>query len=74
VEVFDSLAAAITTVFESSQQTLSNVKQQVAAVRQVVEAMEAINIGSKETAGGIAQTRIGVQQLNDAARNLQIIV
>jgi methyl-accepting chemotaxis protein len=74
VEVFDGLAAAITTVFESSRQTLLNVKQQVAAVRQVVEAMEAINIGSKETVGGIAQTRIGVQQLNDAAQNLQIIV
>jgi Methyl-accepting chemotaxis protein (MCP) signalling domain len=73
-DTFDGLAASITNVFESSQQTLLNVKQQVAAVRQVVEAMDAINNGSKETASGITQTRIGVQQLNDAARNLQIIV
>jgi methyl-accepting chemotaxis protein len=73
-EVFEGLAASITSVFESSQQTLLNVKQQVAAVRQVVEAMEAINHGSKETTSGITQTRLGVQQLNDAAQSLQIIV
>jgi hypothetical protein len=73
-EVFEGLAAAITNVFESSQQTLLNVKQQVAAVRQVVEAMDAINNGSKETTSGIAQTRVGVQQLNDAAQSLQILV
>ena len=73
-EVFEGLAASITNVFESSQQTLLNVKQQVAAVRQVVEAMDAINNGSKETTSGITQTRIGVQQLNDAAQSLQIIV
>jgi methyl-accepting chemotaxis protein len=73
-EVFEGLAASITSVFESSQQTLLNVKQQVAAVRQVVEAMDAINHGSKETTSGITQTRLGVQQLNDAAQSLQIIV
>jgi methyl-accepting chemotaxis protein len=73
-EVFDGLAAAITNVFESSQQTLLNVKQQVAAVRQVVEAMDAINNGSKETTSGITQTRIDVQHLNGAAQSLQIIV
>jgi Methyl-accepting chemotaxis protein (MCP) signalling domain/Four helix bundle sensory module for signal transduction len=73
-EVFEELAASTTHVFESSQQTLLNVKQQVAAVRQVVEAMNAINNGSKETANGITQTRVGVQQLNDAAQSLQVIV
>jgi methyl-accepting chemotaxis protein len=74
VEVFDGLAASMTTVYESSQQTLLTVKQQVAAVRQVVEAMDAINIGSKEAAGGMAQTRISVQHLSEAAQNLQDIV
>jgi methyl-accepting chemotaxis protein len=73
-DVFDNLAMAITSVYESAQQTLLNVKQQVAAVRQVVEAMDAINNGSKETASGISQTRTGVHQLNHAAQSLQIIV
>jgi methyl-accepting chemotaxis protein len=73
-EVFESLAISITNVYESAQQTLLNVKQQVAAVRQVVEAMDAINNGSKETASGITQTRMGVHQLNHAAQSLQIIV
>jgi methyl-accepting chemotaxis protein len=72
-EVFDGLAESIINVSESSQQTLLNVKQQVAAVRQVVEAMDAINNGSKETASGLTQTRIGVQQLNDAAQSLRNI-
>jgi hypothetical protein len=73
-EVFDSLATSITNVYESAQQTLLNVKQQVAAVRQVVEAMDAINNGSKDTANGITQTRAGVHQLNDAAQSLQTLV
>jgi methyl-accepting chemotaxis protein len=73
-EVFDGLAASITNVFESSQQTLLNVKQQLAAVRQVVEAMDAINNGAKETASSIGQTRGAVPQLNDAAQSLRIMV
>jgi hypothetical protein len=74
VEVFEGLAASITHIFESAQQTLLNVRRHVAAVRPVVEAMDAINNGSKETTSGITQTRIGVQQLHDAAQSLQIIV
>ena len=73
-DVFDGLALSITNVYESAQQTLLNVKQQVAAVRQVVEAMDTINNGSKETANGITQTRTAVHQLNHAAQGLQIIV
>jgi methyl-accepting chemotaxis protein len=73
VEVFDGLAASITSVFESTQQTMLNVKQQLAAVRQVVEAMETINTGSKEASSGIGQTKLGVQQLNEVAQSLQVI-
>lgn len=74
VEVFDGLAASITSVFESAQQTMLNVKQQLAAVRQVVEAMETINTGSKEASSGIGQTKLGVQQLNEVAQSLQEMV
>ena len=73
-EVFDSLALSITNVYESAQQTLLNVKQQVAAVRQVVEAMDTINNGARETVSGITQTRTAVHQLNHAAQSLQSIV
>jgi methyl-accepting chemotaxis protein len=73
-EVFEHLAVSITNVCESAQQTLLNVKQQVAAVRQVVEAMDTINNGSQETANGITQTRAAVHQLNRAAQGLQTIV
>jgi methyl-accepting chemotaxis protein len=51
-----------------------NVKQQLAAVRQVVEAMETINTGSKEASSGIGQTKLGVQQLNEVAQSLQVMV
>ena len=74
VEVFDGLAASITSVFESAQQTMLNVKQQLAAVGQVVEAMESINAGSKEASSGIGQTKLSVQQLNEVAQSLQVMV
>jgi methyl-accepting chemotaxis protein len=51
-DAFDHLAASITTVFESAQQTLLSVQQQVAAVGQVVEAMTEIQREATETATG----------------------
>jgi methyl-accepting chemotaxis protein len=74
VEVFNGLAASITSVFESAQQTLLNVKQQVAAVRQVVDAMTDLNHGATETATGITQTKRVIAQLTEIAQTLKAIV
>jgi methyl-accepting chemotaxis protein len=43
-------------------------------MQQIVEAMETINKGAKETATGISQTKSGTAQLNEAALVLKRIV
>jgi methyl-accepting chemotaxis protein len=73
-DAFDRLAASITTVSESAQQTLLNVKQQVAAVGQVVEAMSEIQRGATEAATGIAQTKRVIAHLNEVAQTLRATV
>jgi methyl-accepting chemotaxis protein len=58
----------------NNQQISLNLKQQLDAIQQVVEAMNAINKGAKESAVGISQTRSGTEQLNKAARSLKQMV
>jgi hypothetical protein len=65
------LAGSITAVFESTQQTLLNVSQQVAAVGQVVTVMNDLKRGAMETAAGIAQTKRVITHLTDVAQTLQ---
>jgi hypothetical protein len=74
VEVFNGLAASITSVFESAQQTLLNVKQQVAAVTQVVEAMAELKKGAAATATGIAETKRVIAHLNEIAQTLRATI
>jgi hypothetical protein len=71
---FDSVAAAVGSASESAQQISLNVAQQAEAVKQVVEAMNALKISSKESASGIAQTKVGIQTLNEAAQQLKSMV
>lgn len=73
-EIINNLADALNATVEGSQQSLLTVRQQIAAVSQIVTAMNAINEGSRETAAGIAQTRIGADKLRDAAQSLKAIV
>lgn len=67
-----TLAATNNIVLKGKQISLSAM-QQALAVQQVVEAMNAINSGAKETASGINQTKVGTQLLNDAAQNLKAL-
>jgi methyl-accepting chemotaxis protein len=69
-----ALAGSIAGVFESTQQTLLNVRQQVAAVGQVVTAMNDIQRGAVETAAGIAQTKRAITYLTKIAQTLQATV
>ena len=73
-ELFGNLASLANSVNENSQQMMLNTKQQSAAFSQVVQATNNISSGAKETAAGIGQTKIGVQNLNNAAENLKAIV
>lgn len=73
-ELFDSLSEAANKVYENAQQVLLNAKQQATAIGQVVEAMNGLNTGARETAAGIIQTKTGIEQLNNAAGNLKQIL
>jgi hypothetical protein len=73
-EIFTGVADAIDNVFLNSQQISISAKQQALAIHQVVDAMNAINLGAKESASGITQVKATTQQLNDAAQNLKAMV
>jgi methyl-accepting chemotaxis protein len=73
-QAFAGVADAVNTVVLNNQQISLNLKQQVDAIQQVVQAMDTINQGAKETATGINQTKVGTQQLNETALDLQQMV
>jgi len=73
-ELFNTLSEAANTVYENAQQVLLNANQQSTAIGQVVEAMNGLNTGARETAAGIIQTKAGLEQLNNAAENLKRMV
>jgi methyl-accepting chemotaxis protein len=72
--LFNTLAEAADKAYENAQQVLLNAKQQAMAIGQVVEAMNGLNTGARETAAGIVQTKTGIEQLNSAAVNLKLIL
>lgn len=71
---FTGVANSIDTIVYSSQQISLTAKQQAIAITQVVEAMNALNREAVETASAIGQTKVGTQQLNEAALNLKALV
>lgn len=73
-ETFTGVADSINNVFLNSQQISLSSKQQANAVQQVVDAMNAINLGAKESASGIVQVKASTQHLNDAAHKLKAVV
>ena len=72
--MFTNLSGTAGGVYENAQQVLLNAKQQSAAISQIVEAINGINVGAKETASGITQTKVGIQKLNEAAQDLKEMV
>jgi methyl-accepting chemotaxis protein len=70
-QAFIGVAEAVNTVVLNNQQISLNLKQQLDGIQQVVQAMEAINQGAKETASGISEARAGTQQLSETAVELK---
>jgi methyl-accepting chemotaxis protein len=73
-QAFTGVEESVNEVVLNNQQISLNLKQQLDGIQQVVQAMDAINKGARETAIGIGQTRIGTQQLNRAAIELKQMV
>ncbi|MEM8804798.1 MAG: methyl-accepting chemotaxis protein [Cyanobacteria bacterium P01_G01_bin.38] len=73
-QAFQGIKQSMDTVVINNQQVSLTLKQQVDAIRQVVEAMAVIDRGSKETASGLSQTLSGTEHLNKTAANLKQMV
>ncbi|MDY6937617.1 MAG: methyl-accepting chemotaxis protein [Cyanobacteriota bacterium] len=73
-EAFVDIQQAIGDVVLNNQQISLNIKQQVSAVQQVVEAMNVLNASAQDTAKGITQVKLGTQRLNEAAADLEEMV
>jgi methyl-accepting chemotaxis protein len=73
-QAFAGMADAINYMVVNNQQISLNLKQQLDAIQQVVQAMDIINKGAQETAAGINQTKLGTEQLSDVALTLQRMV
>ncbi|NEP41783.1 MAG: chemotaxis protein [Okeania sp. SIO2H7] len=73
-KAFQSLAKAMDLVVVNNRQISLNTKQQAIAIKQVVEAMNSLKKGARETAAAIAQVRQGAEKLNEAAFNLRKVV
>lgn len=73
-EAFTGVADAVNNVVLNNQQISLNLKQQVDGIQQVLQAMSTVNKGAKETVIGITQSRVGTEQLKQAAVDLKRMV
>ena len=76
-KVLDSLSGinnSVAGVFDSIEKISINIRQQSISMNEIVSAMNSINRGSQESASGIAQTKVGVNQIGDATRKLRDLV
>lgn len=73
-QAFAGVEEAVNLVVLNNQQISLNLKQQLDGIQQVVQAMNSINRGAKETAIGINQTKLSTQELNEIALKLKQIV
>ena len=71
---FSGVAAGINNIVACNLQIALTTKQQALAIQQVLDAMNGINVGAKETATGITQTKVTTQNLNEAAFKLKLLV
>ena len=68
---FIGVKEAINNVVLNSQQISLSAKQQAVGIQQILGAIEAINLGSKESATSISQVKNNTGKLNEKAQELQ---
>ena len=73
-DVFNQIANAINDVYSNSQQIAQSAKQQAVGVQQAVSAMNAINLGAKETVTAVGQVQTSTEELKTIAQELQVAV
>ena len=70
----EDIVAAVNIIAGNSQEIFLNARQQSAAIQQVVDTMNTLNVAAKESATGISKTKIGTQKLESAALDLKAMV
>ncbi len=73
-EAFAGIERAINEVFNNSREILDGSKRQAITVQQAVASINAINLGSQETAAGVAEVRSATNELVETTAQLQLIV
>lgn len=74
LSVFQDIATAVKEVSIASQQIAQSSKKQAVDVQQAVSAMNAINLGAKETDTMVDQVKSSTEELTDVAQKLQVAV
>ena len=72
--LFESISNMTNLVYQTSQQSALNAKQQTTAIAEVVSAAATMNVGAKDTASGITQTKMAIQNLNETNNKLKKII
>lgn len=73
-DVFNQIAAAINEVYTNTQQIAQSAKMQAVGVQQAVSAMNAINLGAKESVTAAGQVESSTEELKKVAQDLQVAV
>ncbi len=73
-QAVENIVSAINDVAVNVQQISLNAQQQATAIQQVVGAMNDLNKTAQENTNGIAQTKVGTQQLHQTALSLRDMI
>ncbi|MEB0138619.1 MULTISPECIES: methyl-accepting chemotaxis protein [unclassified Undibacterium] len=73
-DLFESISNISNLVFQSSQQSALNARQQTVAIAEVVSAANTMNAGARETALGLSQTKMAIENLEATNQQLKKII
>jgi methyl-accepting chemotaxis protein len=73
-EAFAGIERAINEVFSNSRDISDSSKRQAITIQQAVASINAINLGSQETATGVAEVKAATNALVETTNQLQLIV
>ena len=73
-EAFAGIERAINEVFSNSRDISDSSKRQAITIQQAVASINAINLGSQETAAGVAEVKAATNELVETTTQLQLIV
>jgi len=71
LDSFVGISSSVNSVFGSTEKISTNIRQQSLSISEIVSAMNSISKGSQETAIGLAETKVGADQIGSATVKLR---